>query len=821
MPSYTTEDGITIVYEGDTKDFDKSVSKIRKEITNLGKDVTAYNQNWKKTGNIDWLSKKLDALKEKHRMLGIEIVSYVKRLEYLNSLDVLDDKQKAELEDLPKRIRQAEGKLADCEVQINRTKEAFEKLNKTSLEILQEELDKTGQKLVDIGDKVTALGQAFRPVSQAAMNFLQEGITKSSEYEVALMNLKRTIDKDSDIYQNFDQLDGAIRNLAMNIPATAEEIANMVQLMAQLGVDDKGSDVMLKFAETMIGLSKTTDLSAESAGENIAKLFNIMNADYDSIENFSSALLTLGVRSAATESDITEMALRIGAAGYRAGMSTTDVLALSTALSSVGLKAQAGGSSISKIISTIDKEIATNGDTVKEWAKVAGMSVKEFKNAWSEDAVNVVSAVIDGLHNMKDEGENLNVIFDDLDIKEIRQIDALGRLAGKEGDLAKYLDIANSSFEENAALVEATGLIYNTFDAQIQLTQNTLDEFKREIGDILVPILKEFNMMLRGVFEWFVALSPKAKKIITVITGITAVISPILIAIGKVITGIGKLHFFGSQLLTQFPALEGAIAGVKGAMSAVVGVVGIVIAAIVVLMATSEKFRTAIVNLCKKVWNKLLKPILETIIELVKFLIDMIKTYVIPAIASLGDALAPLIDALGYIIDYIAPALKFILDLLSKSFQLIAGIVVAVVCSAFELLAKGLEKVFGWVRDLFQKIAETGAWNTLVSMVNWAIDAFKGLIGWVEKAFNWMSNFLGKIGEFFNQTSELNTGLQNVVRYTNSRTPNPRAAIFDSGGFGSYNPNVTINVTNTGNTITEFEVRQWANIINDELGRAI
>lgn len=819
MP-YTTEDGITIVYEGDTKDFDKSVSQIRKEIADLGKDVSAYNKHWKNTGNVDYLVKKLDALKERHRMIQVEILSYVKRLEYLKSLDVLSETQKKELDDLPERIRDTEGKLATCEVQIKNTQKQFEKLNKTSLEILQENLDKTGEKLTNIGDLIQRVGQSLSPISSAAANFLKEGVVSAKEYEVALANLKRTIDEDSGI--DVDNLDKSIRNLAMNIPATAEEIANMVQLMAQLGVDDKGEGTMLRFAETMIALSKTTDMSAEQAAESIAKLFNIMNSDYDIIDSFSSALLTLGVSSAATESDISEMAMRIGAAGYRANMSETEVLALATALSSVGLKAQAGGSSISKIISTIDKEVALSGKNLQAWADLTGMSVEQFKQAWGESAINVIDDVITGLHNLKENGESLNVAFEDLDINEIRQIDALGRLAGKEGDLAKYLDIANESFEQNSALADATGLIYGTFDAQLQITQNKLEEFKREIGDQLVPVLREMNEMLQKVFDWFVNLSPGAKKFITVILAITSAIAPVLIAIGKVITGIGKLHFFGSQLLAQYPALEGMIGGISAGASTVVGVVAGIIAVVGLLMATSEKFRKSIMNLVKKVWDNLLKPVLDKVIELLKFIWQWIQQFVIPIIAKVGDAIAPVVDIISDLVEMIGTFLKPVIDLVVAAFEVLATLLGGTVSFVLQAIIGFIETLFGWIRDLFDKIKETEGWQKFSEGCAKVSEDLKAVIGWVQTAFDWFGNLMDRANEFLGQKSEWQTAIaDNVHRYINSRTPEPRNKIFESGGFGSYNPNVVINVTNTGNTITENEVRGWASIINDELGRAI
>lgn len=64
----------------------------------------------------------------------------------------------------------------------------------------------------------------------------------------------------------------------------------------------------------------STDLSAEDAATNLAKLANIMGVTGDKqtneyFERMGSAVLGLGVNSAATEAGIVEIAMRLAAAG--------------------------------------------------------------------------------------------------------------------------------------------------------------------------------------------------------------------------------------------------------------------------------------------------------------------------------------------------------------------------------------------------------------------------------------------------------------------------------------------------------------------------
>lgn len=58
----------------------------------------------------------------------------------------------------------------------------------------------------------------------------------------------------------------------------------------------------------------------------------------------------MGNNFATTESEIVDMALRLAGAGHQVGMSEGQILGLATALSSVGIEAEMGGSAMSKAL---------------------------------------------------------------------------------------------------------------------------------------------------------------------------------------------------------------------------------------------------------------------------------------------------------------------------------------------------------------------------------------------------------------------------------------------------------------------------------------
>ena len=78
------------------------------------------------------------------------------------------------------------------------------------------------------------------------------------------------------------------------------------------------------------------------------------------------------------------MALRLGRTGTVVGISAQDVLGYSTALSSLGIDAEAGGSAVSRTWTKLQNAVSQGGEDLDNFSKISGMSADEFKQAWAE-----------------------------------------------------------------------------------------------------------------------------------------------------------------------------------------------------------------------------------------------------------------------------------------------------------------------------------------------------------------------------------------------------------------------------------------------------
>ena len=111
----------------------------------------------------------------------------------------------------------------------------------------------------------------------------------------------------------------------------------------------------------MIDLGNSTNLSSEDAASQLAKFANITEMSQKDFDKLGSSIVDLGNNFATTEADIVDMAMRLAGAGHQVGMSEGQILGLATALSSVGIEAEMGGSAMSKAMVKMQNAVELGG----------------------------------------------------------------------------------------------------------------------------------------------------------------------------------------------------------------------------------------------------------------------------------------------------------------------------------------------------------------------------------------------------------------------------------------------------------------------------
>nr|DAQ57926.1 MAG TPA: tail tape measure [Caudoviricetes sp.] len=214
-----------------------------------------------------------------------------------------------------------------------------------------------------------------------------------------------------------------------------------------------------------------------------------------------------------TERDIVEMTNRLAAGGKLAGLTTPEILGLATAMSSVGIEAEAGGTALTQTLTGIGKAVSGVGKGAKEKleviAQTAGMTAEQFSTAWKQKPAEALQAFIKGLQRAHDEGKNMDGILDELGMSGIRQGNMLKSLASASDKMSEAVSRSNTAWKENNALTNEASKRYETTESQLKIFKNKLTDIAIEFGG---PLLKALNSGLDAAKPWLQTLSDMAKK---------------------------------------------------------------------------------------------------------------------------------------------------------------------------------------------------------------------------------------------------------------------------------------------------------------------
>lgn len=343
---------------------------------------------------------------------------------------------------------------------------------------------------------VALLASGLKKGFDEIANALRECVDASVAFESAMAGVAKTTDlSDTELAQ----IGQSIKDLTTQIPITATEFARIVEVAGQLGIEKNS---LLDFATVMANLGVATNLTSEQAATMLAQFANITKMAPEMYQNLGSVIVALGNNFATNENAIVSMGQRLAAAGELAGLTEPEIMALATAMSSVGIEAEAGGTAMTQTLTAMEKAVAGGGDQLQKFADVAGMSAEDFANAWKSNPITAIESFIEGLGRLNDQGESATLILDDMGLTGTRQGNMLKSLASASDLLSNAVATANIAWEQNTALVNEARTRYETTESKLTLFKNAVDNLKISIGDQLTPALGKLADEGTDVVSW-------------------------------------------------------------------------------------------------------------------------------------------------------------------------------------------------------------------------------------------------------------------------------------------------------------------------------
>lgn len=306
-------------------------------------------------------------------------------------------------------------------------------------------------------------------------------------FESAFAWVNKTLDLTA---KEFANMKNWLRELSKEIPLTVEELSWIAEVGWQLWI---AKEDILEFTRVAAWLWVATNLTAEQAATAFARISNIMNEPISQMDQMWSALVDLWNNFATNESEILNFAERIAWAWEIAWLTSSEVLGISAAFTSVWIEAESGWTAVQKTLLTINNAVNDSWIELNRFAVVAWMTSLEFAKLWKDNAAQAFNQFVLWLKDSWDDAAN---ILWDLIWTDVRLARAFLSVSWAGDLMTRTIDTSNKAFEENKALIDEVNKRYDTMESKLQIQKNQWKLWWEVIWNDVTPVLISVNDFL-------------------------------------------------------------------------------------------------------------------------------------------------------------------------------------------------------------------------------------------------------------------------------------------------------------------------------------
>jgi TP901 family phage tail tape measure protein len=352
---------------------------------------------------------------------------------------------------------------------------------------------------------ISNLGRNFERLALVGATggfFLGKAIVEAAaDFDDAMARVEKTLSAENKTPENLQKIEDGLLGLSKVIPVTAVELAEIAKQAGQLGIES--ADDILAFTETLAKLSRVTELDVTYAAENMGKLRTLFKMNADELDHFGQVLVALENSGASTVQEILNVTRRFAGAAQAAGLAADETAAFASTITSLGILPEAAGSALSRLFQRTRVEFASTSKKAKAFAKFMGEPFDELKKRLAENPAQFFMDFFRKANSILKNGTPAEKMafaktLKDLGINNVRDIDAVNKLAEGYDELAKQMGIATSATDE---LDEAAKSRFKSFASQFQLFQNKLMVAAIYIGNAIMPALVEGMTLLSDWIE--------------------------------------------------------------------------------------------------------------------------------------------------------------------------------------------------------------------------------------------------------------------------------------------------------------------------------
>lgn len=809
-------------------------SKLKLSSAEFEKLQTQYGKNSK---NVELLAGKQKLLQEKLQASKDIGAQYNRILD--ETVEKYGENSK-EADQVRAAIAKNEAEQAKLEKQLEAVTKQL-KIQSSEWTQFGQKCQAAGEKLKAVGDKLAKVGKTLTTTITAPIVGLGTAVVKTTADFDAEMSKVSAISGATGA--DFDALRAKAREMGAETKFSASEAAQAMEYMAMAG---------WKTEDMLEGISGIMSLAAAS-GEDLASVSDIVT---DGLTAFGMAASEAGrfadVLAAASSNSNTNVAMLGESFKYVAplagsmGYSIEDTAIALGLMANSGIKASQAGTALRTMLTNMANPTAKMGKAMETLNVSLVNSDGEMASLY-----DILEQLRKGFGNLKISTEDyekalqeINEAYETCAISEDEHDAALlqlaerafgaegamkaqnaAMLAGKQG-LSGLMAIVSASDDDFNKLTEAiygsegsaeamAAIMQDNLKGQLQILKSQLQELAISFGDILTPKIRDIVGKLQEFTDKLNSMDDSQREAILKFAAFAAAIGPVLLVVGKLVSGIGSIISVVGTLATAIGAATAGGTALATVFTALTGPIGIVIAALAALAAafialfnTDEEFRAGVIAGWEQV-KAFFSELWAQVSEIFRAAFELIKTIVTAALENIrafweqhGETIKTATNAIWTVIKTtIETVLTLISGIIKTITAVIQGdwkgaweIVKSTAATIWENIKTNISSVFENIRSLIQNKLEEiktkwrDAWENVKTTFNNAGEAIKTAVGnlgaaikgkfdeLVSKAFNWGANmiqgFVDGIKSMISKVREAASSVTSAAgEYTTFRSP--------------------------------------------------
>lgn len=559
-----------------------------------------------------------------------------------------------------------------------------------------------GTKMQSAGDKISGIGGKMKPATVAIAGIGTAAVKTYASFESKMSNVQAISGATGD---DLIKLSDKAKEMGAKTKFSASESADALSYMAMAGWK---TDDMLNGLEGVMNLAAASGEDLASTSDIVTDALTAFGMSANESTHFADILATTSSNANTNVSLMGETFKYVAPVAGSLGYKAEDVAAAVGLMANSGIKASQAGTSLRSLLTNLAKP----SDTVEASMKRLGLSLTDSSGK---------------MKPMSQLTEELRDKFSGLTAEQKAQEAA--SLAGKTG-MSGLLAIVNASDKDYKKLTKSidecdgsskkmADTMINNLSGQITILKSQLEGVAIQIGEIVVPKIKEFVTHIQGLVDKFSKLDKGTQTTIVKIAGIVAAIAPVLLTVGKLSSGIGKII----TLFGRIGGLASPIGIVVAAIAALAGVFayayknnskfreqvnGLVSGLKATLLPVIEKLKTVFTNL----WTGTLQPLLSnlatsftsTLSQILPVLTNIIQT-VLPQLANVIATIVPLIaNIVATVLPQLADMINTILPLIMNFVSQIMPTIMSAIQAILPVITNLVQTVLPPLMTIIQSI---------------------------------------------------------------------------------------------------------------------